>query len=291
MTPEEHARRVKENQDKIKELNVKVAEYTSLIAKEQARADKLKKSLDKGADRGATFGSVAYLMGSSFGITNQFIKADDSEQVDATKLKNVLNEMFDGVRSNLEHIGGLATGRGGEYAELPHANGTGPVPLGDEMYVAGFFADGKYLLGEASQDYKDYMEDSFKMWTPKVVDMALKTVGYQILHLYKHTTEEKCKKLEYPGSRWVVIPKTNKGYCMGMWKKNPTSQSTKETPCPWDGRTCNMTPAQDRICKAMEEKYNMNVNDYYVAAFMCNQYGKDGGKCTSAQYYVAYLWM
>lgn len=101
--------------------------------------------------------------------------------------------MFSAARDQIETLGSLALGRGGDYSGLPATNGSGFAPeLAADSYVAGFFSDGKFLLSESNEVFNQSIHDSYGTFKSKLVDQALQTGGLQVFALTELDNEEEC---------------------------------------------------------------------------------------------------
>lgn len=119
--------------------------------------------------------------------------------------------MFTSARDQMEALGNLAMGRGGDYSGLPTAPGSGFAPaLADDSYIAGFFSDGKFLLSESNPTFNESIQNSYGTFKSKLVDMALQTSGLQVFALTDLDNEEECYDEDLWGGCEFIYPLTRR---------------------------------------------------------------------------------
>jgi len=97
-------------------------------------------------------------------------------------------------------------GQGGDYALLPNQPGVGGLAAVHNtsskdtiqldrslltLVVAGFFSNGRMLLGEANPAFNETLEATFGQFKSKIVDQALQTGGFKVMAV-THLEEDNC---------------------------------------------------------------------------------------------------
>lgn len=106
-------------------------------------------------------------MGSVFSVISA--STDAQGQVTSGDLAPILRELFAKALTNLEDIGKLATGGipGGNYNLLPHAAGVDGLAIGDP--IAGFFSDGRWLIGDSDISFNNTITAGYASLKMKIV--------------------------------------------------------------------------------------------------------------------------
>ena len=132
------------------------------------------------------------------------------DQVTEADLQPVLHDLFSSARDRLVELGRLVSGGGGNYALVPHQNGSS-VQLSPEAYIAGFFSDGRMLLGESNEAFNATLEATFGTFRSKIVDVALQTGGFKVLSPDHIDNAQECASDSWGGygAEWVDMVSTS----------------------------------------------------------------------------------
>ncbi|KAE9378800.1 hypothetical protein N431DRAFT_460127 [Stipitochalara longipes BDJ] len=226
-----------------------------------------------------TLGAATYLVGSSFSIASIGINdgggVSQSGDVTAADLQPVLQGLFDSARTRLQTIGTLAVGGGGNYAELPHQNGS-KAHLNTNQPIAGFFSDGKMLMGNRDPTFNTTIKNAFGLFTLKIVDTAVQTAGIVVLEV--PVTKKVCTSPSKPGEsgygwQWVVPPNTG-GFCFGLFHQGGSGVGGLCV-----GNNCGYLEVDPDIYNKLQDKYHINTADYMAAGYKCttSPLWKNGG--------------
>ncbi|KAK5175180.1 uncharacterized protein LTR77_000317 [Saxophila tyrrhenica] len=212
-------------------------------------------------------GAGLWTTASTFTMINAF--ADPKGQVDSTLLNDQLHNMFNQSLSQMETLGNLAMGRGGDYSALPTAPGSGTAePLPDDSYIAGFFSDGKFLLAESSPLFTNTVQATYGTFKAKIVDQALQSGGLQVF-AQSFDEEDYCKdeNVGGPGAIWMDPLGDGTFYCMQLYRDNNGGG------CPNGDGTCEYVQAGSDVLDKLTNDYGFNLENYYSAAAQCNKAG------------------
>lgn len=139
------------------------------------------------------------------------------------------------------------------------------MELSDESYIAGFFSNGRMLLGESHESFNATLEASFGQFKAKIVDSALQKGGFHVFSPEHISDETECQEDSWggAGAQWVDMGDGNT-YCMQLYRDAETCGGLT---------SCNYAVVEVDVHNKLQEKYGFNMLEYYKAAYFC---GKDG---------------
>ncbi|KAK5173177.1 uncharacterized protein LTR77_003299 [Saxophila tyrrhenica] len=216
-------------------------------------------------------GASLWTAASSFSMVSAF--AEENGQVDDVVLSDQLSLMFEQCLQQMKDLGARAMGRGGNYDALPTDPDMGDLP--EDSYIAGFFADGKFLLAESADAFQGNLDSTYSVFRSKLVDLALQSGGLQVLAIQNKyvSDEDDClneNPLVGPDPLWMDPLADGNFYCMQLFRANHGGLCAQLGNEGVTGN-CDWVPAAQDVRDKLRDDYGFNLENYYSAAVQCNK--------------------